>query len=133
MPKQFIFISSFPNINVNVSFANLTNVCEIHRPDKIIFNILLSYLNCMCNECKKNFDWLFLGQHFQTLQRYKNTRRPHNIYNESPLHYMFYNYVYLYPCFMVVNQCDGSENDSFTSYIAIILKVNYRHLESEIK
>ena len=68
-----------------------------HRPDKIIFNILLSYLNCMCNECKKIFDWLFWGQHFQILQRYKNTRRPHNIYNESPLHYMFYNYVYLYP------------------------------------
>ena len=104
MPKQFIFISSIPNINVYVSFANLTNVCEIltsshyfYQADKIIFNFLLSYLNCMFNECKKIADWLFLGQHFQTLQRYKNTRRPHNIYNESPLHYMFYNYVYLYP------------------------------------
>ena len=105
MPKQFIFISSFPNINVNVSFANLTNVCEIltkylaffYQADKIILNFLLSNINCMFIECKEIAEWMFLGQHFQTLQRYKNTRRPHNIYNESPLHYMFYNYVYLYP------------------------------------
>ena len=103
MPKKFSFISSFPNINVNVSFANLMNVSEIlntshfYQPDRITFNFLLSYLNCMFNECKKFAERLFLGQHFQTLQRYKNTRRPHNIYNENPLHYMFYNYVYLYP------------------------------------
>ena len=68
-----------------------------YQPDKIIFNFLLSYLNFMFNERKKIAEGLFLGQHFQTLQRYRNTRRPHNIYNESPLHYMFYNYVYLYP------------------------------------
>ena len=68
-----------------------------YQTDKIIFSFLLSNINCMFIECKEIAEWMFLGQHFQTLQRYKNTRRPHNIYNESPLHYMFYNYVYLYP------------------------------------
>ena len=79
------------------SYECIRDSSHFYQTDRITFNFFLSYLNCMFNECKKFAERLFLGQHFQTLQRYKNTRRPHNIYNENPLHYMFYNYVYLYP------------------------------------
>ena len=60
-------------------------------------------------------NYCILWKPFELLQLQYYKRGLEGIYQtRNPLHYMFYNYVYLYPCFMVVNQCDGSENDSFT-------------------